>query len=372
MDFPDNKFLIGMDKFKAGTIMGSGSCLRTLAWWWIASMFCGDWLLNFAQLFGIPFRKVSVSPSTSETKKAELRQMLESMGSSGYVMLDTGNEMEFERASSAAGESPQAFLFHFANEMKRKVILRQTMTGGSSSGSVGIGKGFGETEAEGPKDQCIQAGAMFAESVINLQLIPYILNVNFGEGGDMEAPTVTLVDEEVGNYQDAQRDSLVIKMINVPASYIHQKYGVPEAADGEPIAGKDEGVLPPTPGGGSSRYGGGEAGYIDEDQDGGSQATEARRALKYMRSLQASRATRLDRTDKPGAKNVAAVTKALRDTAAPLVQRMAAIDKITDADVKKAALTKLLVDLPKIGDALKLDPQLSEAVAVAAQEPLTK
>lgn len=359
MDFPEDKFLIGIDKFKAGTIMGSGSCLRTLAWWWIASMFCGDWLLNYAQLFGIPFRKATCSPSTSEAKKAELRQMMESMGSSGYVLLDSGNTVEFERAASAAGDSPQAFLFHFANEMKRKVILRQTMSGGSNSQGTGVGKGGMETEAQGPKDQCVSAGAMFASSVLNEQLVPYILHVNYGDGGDFEAPTIELVDEEVGNYQDAQTFSLLTKMINVPAGYLHQLFRVPMAIPGEPIAGKDEGVLPTPAGGG---FGGEDDQSYDDSQDSSSdqQPVESRNGSRprFGRQLQASK------------KHVPpqAVTKALQDTVSPLVSRFDEVSKIQDATVRKAALLKLAKDIPQITKALQKDAALSEAVAAAVME----
>ena len=101
-EFPRNKFLISILKAKTGTALG-GSCLRPLAWWWVASNFCGDWLLNYAQLFGIPFRKATYKANTSETVKAEIRQMLQSAGSSGYVLLPDSAELEFMKDGGGAG-----------------------------------------------------------------------------------------------------------------------------------------------------------------------------------------------------------------------------------------------------------------------------
>ena len=348
--------------------MGSGSVLRVLAWWWIASMYSWDYMLNYAQLFGIPFRKAKYAPSTTEQVKGELRQMMQSMGSSGYCLLENNCDVEFERAGSGAGESPQAFLAHFANDQKRKVILRQTMSGGTAGGgSKGVGKSFGDVEAEGPKDQCLNAGARYLESVINLQFIPYLLNVNFGEGGDLEAPTVALVDDDSGGYQDAQTMGLVSKMINVPAGYLHKMFKVPKAQPNDPIAGKDEGAIPGQMGGGGSfapfgysasgdEYGNPE----DEDQgqygQGGDQEYQARAARgmpnKPRKQLTAASAAQT-------------VSKALTTTAQPLLDRFKSISEIDDADVKKQMLTKLLLDLPKISKAMQKDPTLGESLAQA-------
>jgi hypothetical protein len=74
-EFPKNKFLIAVTKAKSGTALG-GSCLRPLAWWCVSN-FAGDWLLDLAQIFGIPFRKASYEKGTPEPAKAEARQMLQ-------------------------------------------------------------------------------------------------------------------------------------------------------------------------------------------------------------------------------------------------------------------------------------------------------
>lgn len=340
MDFPANKFLIGIDKFKSGTVMGSGSVLRTLAFWWICSTMAADFALNYAQLFGIPFRKATCAPSTSEAKKSEIRQMLASAGSMGYILLDSGNDVTFESAAGGASESPQAFLLHFANDQIRKVILRQTMSGGTAGGgSKGVGKSFGDVEAEGPKDQCLNSGAAFASSVVNLQLVPYILNVNYGPDGDSEAPTVTLVDEKRGTLGDAQILNLLAPSMPIGAKKVRMMFEYPKPSEGEEV------LTPPQKaagfgGGAGGGFGGGGEG---QPQDG-SGAAEARAALDA------------------GAAAVA-TSKALAETVSPLVERFRAVDAIGDPDVRRTALEKLLKDIPKIAAALKRDPSLAESLA---------
>ena len=240
LEFPRNKFLISIMKAKTGTALG-GSCLRPLAWWWVASNFCGDWLLNYAQLFGIPFRKATYKANTSETVKAEIRQMLQSAGSSGYVLLPDSADLEFMKDGGGAGQSPQAFLFTFADSQKRKVILHQTQTGGHSGGGQGgfAGK-FGEVEQQ-TKDACQEAGCRHVENVINLQFTPAVLEMNYGDGNDSEAPTCKLVDNKVGGLVDAQRDQVLVQIMDVGEDWMRRKYGVPKPGPGEKLCGQEVG-----------------------------------------------------------------------------------------------------------------------------------
>ena len=241
IDFPPDKFLIGINKGKAGSALGA-SDFRCLAWWWIASNFCGDFLMKTAELFGVPFRKVNYSSNVQEKDKAEIRSMLQNMGAAGWAMLPEGATMEFDSSTRGGGESPQAFLHHFADSQKRKVILRQTMTGGShDSMGKGGGKAFGSVESD-VKTDCINAGCANVAAVLNLQLVPSILMRNYGDGGDLEAPLVKLVDVDVGGAEDAQRDVALAAIMDVPDSYLRRRYGIPRPGPDDSIAGVDVGI----------------------------------------------------------------------------------------------------------------------------------
>ena len=360
LDFPANKFLIGVDKFKSGTVMGSGSCLRSLAWWWLASVYGWDYMLQYAQLFGIPFRTATVAPGTSPDKIEQVKQLMASMGSTGYAVMNTGENLEFERAMGGAGESPQAFLAHFANDQKRKVILRQTMSGGTAGGgSKGVGKSFGETEAEGSKEQLMSAGAAYAESVINLQFVPYILNLNYGEDGDLEAPTIMLVDEDVGGLKEAQvLQILVANGLPVGVDHAYKTFSIEKPTDDEKL------LAPPAKpaGGGFPGAEQGAEGGEGSDEAGGEEAAEARAALAARLAL--PHAKRSAKVKAP--LSAASVASAAAGVVSPLVSRLKAIDAIEDEEVKKAALAKMLKDIPAIAKAIQKDPSLAEAVASAA------
>lgn len=232
IDFPENQFLISILKSKAGSALG-GSCLRPLAWWWCVYNFSGDWLLDLAQLFGIPFRKAKYQQGTPENEKQEAREMLQNMGSRGWCLLDERVDVQFEKAMDQGASSPQGFLIQLAERQFRKVILRQTMTGQDSS----TGKGFGAGELD-VKGQCLNAGAQLVCEVLREQFGRHVLLVN--QGDDSELPFIRMLYEEEGGLEDAQRDqALAAAGLKIGENYLRKKYNIPKPlADEETIGGQ--------------------------------------------------------------------------------------------------------------------------------------
>ena len=381
VEFPPNKFLIGINKEKTGTPL-AGSCFRALAWWWCMSNMCGDWLANYAQIFGIPLRKATYDASVGESQKAEVRQMLQSMASATWALVPKGVELDFDKATTSGGQSPQAFLHQFADSQIRKVILHQTMTGGShDSMGKGGGKAFGSVEQD-VKNDCIEAGAAYVAKVINLQFIPYILNVNYGKDGDMDAPTCKLVNERVGGLVDAQRDSALVQIMDVPDSYLRRKYGVPRLGDDDQLAGIEVGVL-----GAQAKV---QQQQHDDQMEMGQQQAKAAQATakaqmqqpqagntssddeqqkedqessKQASDVEAARKTKPTALEAAVAKTVdnsAAV--ALHETVEPIIARLQAIDAVKDRATKKRLLQKFLKDHSKLAEAVKHDQGLQKVI----------
>ena len=240
-DFPKHKFLVSTMKCKAGTALG-GSCLRSLAALWVMENFSQDFIMNQSQLFQVPFRMATFTPNTPPAVQEEIRHMLQSMGHTAWGLFPQGVDIKFESAASNTGASPAAWLMHYCDTAIRKVILHQTMTGGGhDSMGKGGGKAFGEVEQD-TKDACIENGCRFAEEQINLQLVPSILELNYGEDGDSEAPQCKLVDSAVGGLADAQRDQVLAQIMQIPAPYLHAKYGIPKPSADDDVAGVDSGI----------------------------------------------------------------------------------------------------------------------------------
>jgi len=230
--FPPNKFLIAIHKAKSGSPL-AGPLFVPLAWWWCAANFSSDWLLNLAQLFGLPFRWGAYPRGTPDDAKVNMATMLQNMGSAGWAMLEEGQTLNFltpSGGSQGSDHSPQGELLDRADRYARLLILGQTMTGTHGTTGKGGGQAFGVVEADVKADR-IDAAGKFAVSVINRQLIPYILALNYGETS--EAPSIKFLEDEVAGLAEAQRDTFLSKLMPIGFDYLRKKYDVPEPADGE-------------------------------------------------------------------------------------------------------------------------------------------
>ena len=242
--FPPNKFLVCVHKSRSGNPLG-GSMLRPLAWWWCAANFSSDWLLNLAQVFGLPFRWANFAASSPDETVSQICSMLQNMGSSGWAAFPEGTTLELKEAHTAStGHTPQGDLLDRADHYARTLILGQTMTGQTIASGRG-GQAFGTVEAQLKQDR-LDAACLYVSEIFNQQLIPYILTLNYGETD--EPPSCKFFKETEGTYQDAQRDQILMNMgVPIPFSHLQQKYNIPEPTGGEPVTEK---MIPPSPLGG--------------------------------------------------------------------------------------------------------------------------
>jgi phage gp29-like protein len=232
VEFPADKFLVAIHKAKSGTALG-GALLRPLAWWWCAANFSANWLMNFAQLFGLPIRIANYDPNAAPETVAKICDMLQNMGSASWAAFPAGTTIDLKESSKGGSDSPQVELLDRADRYARLLILGQTMSGGTDS-SKGGGKAFGQVES-GVKEVRIDAAGKFAAGVINTQLACSILRLNFGNAD--ECPSIRFMEEEEGGLQDAQRDqTLASAGLEIGKNFLRKKYGIP-------APGKDEDVI---------------------------------------------------------------------------------------------------------------------------------
>lgn len=376
-DFPANKFLFATLGDKTGTVL-SRSVLRPLAWWWVASNYSGEFLMRTAELFGVPFRHATYRPGLGESEKSEVRQMLQSMGSTGWALTVDGVQIDFKALTGGQAGSPQKTLFDLCNAGARAVVLHQTMTGGAhDSMGKGGGKAFGDVESD-VKDQCIGVGARYAGQIITKQFIPALLKANYGDNADAlaEAPIAKLVNDEYGDINDAQRDSVLVTFLDMPNSYLHSKYGVPKPKAGEDIAGVDVGTLAQQAKVQQQQFQQGMKQKVQQSkqnaqalaqqrnqqqQQSGSQAGEREggqggvEGRRRRRLLTAGSAQPTDEEIKVGS--------ALQETVNPILKRLEAISKIEDPETRQEMLRKLLKDHKQLAEAIGHDDSVAKAIA---------
>ena len=175
VDFPANRFLIAIRKAGKGHPSGT-ALLRCLAWFWCSANFCQEWLLNFAQLFGQPFRWATYDPAQTGVKE-EVAAMMEAMGSAAWAAVPNGTKMEFHESGKSGADNPQAYMLTLADTACDLLLLGQTLTG--SVGDSGS-RALGEVDAAGRSD-IIDAAALWLAEVLNEQLVPAVIALNYGD-----------------------------------------------------------------------------------------------------------------------------------------------------------------------------------------------
>ncbi len=187
--FPADRFLVAKCKTKSGSVLG-GALLRPLVWWWCAANFSADWLLNFAQVFGLPLRWANYDATAPQETVDRICAMLQNMGNASWGAFPNGTTLEVKAEGQKSGaDTPQGDMLDRADKQCDLLVLGQTLT--TDTGGMGHGGGshaLGRVHAD-VRASIIDAAAKFAAGVIEQQLIPSILRLNYGDTD--EAPTLT-------------------------------------------------------------------------------------------------------------------------------------------------------------------------------------
>ncbi len=178
VEFPEHKFLVAIRKAGKGHPSGT-ALLRSLAWWWCAANFSAEWLLNFAQIFGQPFRWATYDPS-QEGVRDDLAEMMENMGSAAWGIGPDGTRIEWHEAAKGAADNPQSHMLALADTACDLLVLGQTLTTSQGDrGSQALG-----TVHQSVRADIIDSAALWLAEILNEQLISSIVAVNHGPTGE--------------------------------------------------------------------------------------------------------------------------------------------------------------------------------------------
>lgn len=238
--FPEHKFLVGVCKARSGPA-AAGALLRPLAFWWCAANFTAEWFLNLAQLFGLPIRWANYDPSVPGLVD-EVCDMLERMGSAAWGAFPAGVTLELKEAGRAGADNPQVALLERADRNCDLLVLGQTLTTDTPPSGGGT-RAQGEVHYQVRAD-IIQAAARYVERVINEQLIPSIVWLNFGDR--LATPELRLspraIEDTRANAETLQIASAI--GVRIPARVAAKKLDIPLAAPDEEVLEPRTAALP--------------------------------------------------------------------------------------------------------------------------------
>lgn len=245
IDFPDHRFLVGINKGHKGHAAVSAP-LRALAPYWLAAVYGLKWLMNFTQLYGIPWRHAEVANPKDRNK---VEAALANIGSSGFIVTETGTKINILSPASTAGtQLPQRELIELADRQCDTFILGQTLTSGTDeSGSRALGEVHEKT-----RTKRVDAVADFVGKILTYQLAPAIVALNWGtDRGDV--PEIWAKPEEARDEGAlAERDEkLGITSGKTPVgrAWFYERHGIPMPADGDELLVEEsaEQEIPPVP-----------------------------------------------------------------------------------------------------------------------------
>lgn len=240
-DFPPDRFVIGVWS-QGGAHPIYGANLRALTKYWLASIYGLGWLMQFAQLFGIPTRTAKTDGTEEALNKAE--EMLESIGSSGWAATGPGVEFEIHSAISGSGDSlPQSHLMDVADRACDILLLGQTLT----TDNTGTGsRALGEVH-EGIRGEVLQSVSSWVADIITTQVIPAIVRMNFGAVASEEMPYCEMHIPVVKDEKAIAERVKLYKEIGVemPKAWVYEELNIPLPNEGEEIfSGSLPGELP--------------------------------------------------------------------------------------------------------------------------------
>ncbi|MGL5919558.1 MAG: phage portal protein family protein, partial [Bacteroidales bacterium] len=183
----------------------------------------GDWS-QWIELFGMPQRVGKYNTYDPESRKL-LEQAFEQAGSAPYVVIPKEADVETKESGSGSGTSYNEFR-NACNEEMLITILGQTMT--TVQGDKGA-RSLGEVHKEVEEGKN-KSDLRYVQRVLNQYVLPMLEARGYPvAGGKFIFPKAA---EQLSVADVVQLSGIM----NIPQSYLHEKYSIPVPKDGEPIA----------------------------------------------------------------------------------------------------------------------------------------
>ncbi len=186
----------------------------------------GDWS-QWVELFGMPQRIGKYNTYDPESRRL-LEEAFEKAGSAPYVVIPKEAEVETKESGSGSGTSYDEFR-RANNEEILITILGQTLT--TVQGDRGA-RSLGEVHKEVEEGKNM-SDLRYVQRVLNQRVLPVLEARGYPvAGGKFVFPKAA----EQLTVDDVLRLSDIIE---IPQSFLHEKYSIPMPKDGEPVARRD-------------------------------------------------------------------------------------------------------------------------------------
>lgn len=231
-ELPPYKFIFHSPKVVAGIPL-MGGLARSALWAWVFKSYAlRDWA-SFAELYGQPIRLGKYEAGATREDIAVLKRAVFELGSDAGAVIPAGMALEIvESGSKTASADLYQRLIEYLDRQVSKAVLGQTLTTDQgSSGSLAQAKVHNEVRAD-----LMRADARALTATLARDLVAPLISLNMP---DAPLPHLRLIVEEPEDMAALadQLAKLAPLGMPIPQRWVREKWGIPEAAPGEPVLG---------------------------------------------------------------------------------------------------------------------------------------
>ncbi|MBI2770001.1 MAG: DUF935 domain-containing protein [Burkholderiales bacterium] len=216
-------------KSRSGYVARSG-LFRMLVWPFIFKNYAVRDLAEFLEIYGLPLRVGTYSPTATKEDKATLLRAVVGIGHDAAAIIPEGMLIDFKEAAKGDNKAFEAMISHMERIIS-KVVLGGTLTSGEGEhGTQALGKIHNEV-----RHDILEADARQLEGTVTNHLIYPILAINKGVTDIRRCPRLvfdTQEPEDVKLYADSI-PKLVSLGMRIKRSWAHDKLKIPEADEGD-------------------------------------------------------------------------------------------------------------------------------------------
>jgi phage gp29-like protein len=208
-----------------------------------------EWMAHKAELFGLPIRWATYDPNAPQTQIDAVSDMLRNMGSAAWGAFPQGTDLQMIHGSTpgvAGASEPTERLMYLADRACDLIFLGQTLTSQEgSSGSYALGSVHREVELD-----LYENYAAYVVDVLNNQLIPAIIELNWGNSEELPFLEVEL-NRPGKDTQIVERDKTLFVDMGLPVSkqWLYDRHKVPAPGPDEDLFNPQIENSPPSGGG---------------------------------------------------------------------------------------------------------------------------
>jgi len=228
-------------KAKSGYITRLG-LYRSIVWPYLFKNYALGDLAELLDILGIPARLGTYPRGASEAEKATLLSAVAQLGRKAAGIIPEGMAIEYLEAARATGE-PYTIMLDWCERVMSKAVLGGTLTTGTEQGSGAYA--LGRVHERGLQE-LVASDARQISASITRDLVWPLAALNYGIQDRTRSPRFVLDTSEAEDSEMLSKSRPVFVSLGarIPRWWLHEKTGIPEAAESEEIL---EASAPVTP-----------------------------------------------------------------------------------------------------------------------------